>query len=342
MKILYGVQATGNGHISRSRVMAKYFNEAEVDVTYLFSGRPADRLFDMEIFGDYFYRQGLTFVSKDGKVNYPASFIRNNIARFFYDVYSLNLDDYDLVITDFEPVTAWAAKLKGKPVLGIGHQYAFGKDTPVTGENIIAKSVMKYFAPAKSSLGLHWAQFNDNVLPPIIDVNMQSNKDENLILVYLPFEDQKLVTEILNKMPDKKFVQYSSDLADSEQGNVDLRAASYQGFKDDLCRAGGVICNSGFELISECLHLGLPVLTKPMSGQMEQLSNALALDELGLAQVMQSMEPETIANWLDSRKLTIERPMPDVAKAIVDAVLNLKHVPIKQISDSLWRQYQLD
>ena len=33
MKILYGVQATGNGHISRSRVMAHYLAEHNADVT---------------------------------------------------------------------------------------------------------------------------------------------------------------------------------------------------------------------------------------------------------------------------------------------------------------------
>mgnify|MGYP000683759836 CR=1 FL=1 len=53
MKILYGIQATGNGHISRSRVMAKYFAQAGIEVTYLISGREQSELFDMEIFGDY-------------------------------------------------------------------------------------------------------------------------------------------------------------------------------------------------------------------------------------------------------------------------------------------------
>ena len=39
----------------------------------------------------------------------------------------------------------------------------------------------------------------------------------------------------------------------------------------------GVVCNSGFELISECLQLGKTVLTRPVLGQMEQMSNAFAL-----------------------------------------------------------------
>ncbi len=39
MNILYGIQGTGNGHVSRSRVMAKHFAERGANVTYLFSGR---------------------------------------------------------------------------------------------------------------------------------------------------------------------------------------------------------------------------------------------------------------------------------------------------------------
>ena len=53
MRILYGVQATGNGHITRARVMAPALRNAGIEVDYLFSGRPADQLFNMEPFGDY-------------------------------------------------------------------------------------------------------------------------------------------------------------------------------------------------------------------------------------------------------------------------------------------------
>jgi len=112
---------------------------------------------------------------------------------------------------------------KGKQTLGVGHQYAFGQNTPITGENYLAKMVMKYFAPANQSLGLHWAPYNNNVLPPIIDVNMTKSACEKLVLVYLPFEEQSLVTEILNGIADKKFVQYSSGLANSEQDQSEMQ-----------------------------------------------------------------------------------------------------------------------
>jgi UDP:flavonoid glycosyltransferase YjiC (YdhE family) len=39
MKILYGVQGTGNGHITRARAMAAEMHAAGVEVDFVFSGR---------------------------------------------------------------------------------------------------------------------------------------------------------------------------------------------------------------------------------------------------------------------------------------------------------------
>ena len=69
MKILYGVQGTGNGHISRARMMAKHFADRNVEVDYLFSGRPAEQYFDMDCFGRYEIRHGLSFTTVDGRIN---------------------------------------------------------------------------------------------------------------------------------------------------------------------------------------------------------------------------------------------------------------------------------
>ncbi len=38
MKILYGVQGTGNGHIARARAMSKAFESHDVQVDFLFLG----------------------------------------------------------------------------------------------------------------------------------------------------------------------------------------------------------------------------------------------------------------------------------------------------------------
>lgn len=53
MRVLFGVQGTGNGHISRSRTLARALAAQGIEVDYLFSGRARDGYFEMEAFGDY-------------------------------------------------------------------------------------------------------------------------------------------------------------------------------------------------------------------------------------------------------------------------------------------------
>ncbi len=115
MKILYGVQGTGNGHTTRARVMAKAFAKAGVEVDYLFSGRSRDQYFDMQEFGSFQARQGLTFVTERGRVNGLKTLKNAKVCELIKDIRELNLKQYDLVMNDFEPVTAWAAKRQRYP-----------------------------------------------------------------------------------------------------------------------------------------------------------------------------------------------------------------------------------
>ena len=342
MKILYGIQGTGNGHISRGRMMAKSFaSYNDISVDFLFSGREAGKFHDMDIFGNYIVRRGLTFHSENGKVSHLKTIAHNNIFQFFSEVKSLQLDNYDLVITDFEPVTAWAGKLQGKTVIGIGHQYAFDFPVPRAGSNPVANLIMRFFAPAHESIGLHWDRFNSPILPPIIDPSIiktavREERSRKKIVVYLPFETQQNVVALLDEFPEVDFFVYSADLSNEEHGHIHLRKTSFIHFKKDLATADAVICNSGFELISECLHLGLAILSKPMQGQMEQLSNAEALTRLGYARIMDKLEKDKIASWLNQLPCRAPLNYPDVAKALVDWVASGRQESPQTLSDRLW------
>ncbi len=339
MKILYGVQGTGNGHIARARMMAKHFSDRNIDVQFLFSGRAAEKYFDMEPFGNYQLRHGLSFVTVNGKINTLQTLLSAKPLRFIQDVYSLDIDQYDVILTDFEPVTAWAGRLRGKPVVGMGHQYAFGyKDVPQSGVNFQNQLIMKYFAPATYRLGLHWHHFNAPILPPIINPEENLQPDGQHIVVYLPFENQAEVTEGLKTLSGQKFIQYSPDLLDSEDANISLRKTSLHGFKHDLCSARGVVCNAGFELLSECLHMGLPALAKPVSGQSEQLGNAAALKQLDHAEVMMEFDPVTIGKWLSQIPAQQAQDYPDVAEAICEWLLEGSWQNSAGLAESLWQR----
>jgi uncharacterized protein (TIGR00661 family) len=335
MKILYGVQGTGNGHISRARKMAAHLRARNADVTYLVSGRERARLFDMECFGDFEYRTGLTMVQEQGAVLMWPTARQAKPLQFIRDVRALDVSSYDLVISDFEPVTAWAAKLAGKVSMGIGHQYAFGQAIPQCQNNLASDLVMKWFAPVDIPIGLHWHHFDTSILPPIIDTQLQS-RDQRHVLVYLPFEDQSRVTALLQRFPDFRFVQYSPDLQDAEAGNVGLRRTNLHGFRSDLCHAEAVICNAGFELVSECLHIGIPTLVKPVKGQMEQHSNALALQRLGWGSAVDNLTEANLHNWLCGERRTMAMQYPDVAAALAEWVLDGDWDDKTVLWDTLW------
>ena len=337
MKILYGVQGTGQGHISRARAMAAALRQWPVEVTWLFSGRPREALFDMEIFGDFQHRRGLSFTTQAGRMSYRASVYNNNLPQFLREARELDLEGYDLIVSDYEPVVSRAARAQGRRVIGIGHQYAFGPETPKAGASWLQQEIMTRFAPVDVPLGLHWHPYAENVLPPILDLPDLPVERNGHIVVYLPFEDQQAVTAVLRQFPEQSFVQYSAALQDEEAGNVRRRKADVKGFKSHLASCSGVICNSGFELISECLQWRKPVLTKPLDGQMEQHSNALALHELGYASTTAVFDTEAVDQWLHSPHVTADIHFPDVAEALARWLATGCHASPARLSERLWQ-----
>lgn len=340
MKILYGVQGTGNGHISRARVMASHFANKGCEVDYFFSGRAVEQYFAMDQFSlqqPPMYKRGFTFQTKAGKIQQFETIKHNNLWEFYHEVKQLDLSAYDVVINDFEPVSAWAAKMQKVASIGIGHQYAFLHDIPLDGHNVFTHNLMRYFAPVKHAIGLHWHHFNQPILPPIIDTSLKAAPvSERKILVYLPFEDQALLTKILSCLPQAQFYQYGHTLTDLDLGNVHTRKPSLSGFKQDLMQAHGVISNAGFELLSECIHIGLAMLIKPIAGQMEQESNAKALRQLGYASAMTTLDKTTIDQWLNQELTATAKPLPDVADKLTDWVIAGNWQDHKALMKQLW------
>ena len=338
MKILYGVQATGNGHISRARAMEKYLTQAGASVDYLFSGREVSQFFDMQQFGQYQVKRGLTFATENGKVNYWKSFWQASLSELKRDIAQLDLTDYDLVITDFEPISAHAAKRQNKRSIAIGHQYAFLHDIPMEHANLMTQLVFKHFAPAQYQLGLHWHHFNQAILPPIIDdvpenTNIQSNK----VLVYLPFEQQNSVLEMLKPLTDYQFCVYGPGLEKTQLGHIKTHPQALTPFKADLAQCQYVLSNAGFELISESIQLQKTIMVKPLQGQMEQHSNALALEQLQLATRTNQLNSKIVSNWLNLSPEQTKKHFPNVAQAISNWLFQDTPDDIKQLCKQLWQ-----
>ena len=57
MNILYGISATGNGHISRSRILISALKKRGHNITVLFSGRDIKDLFDTKEFEPFIAKE---------------------------------------------------------------------------------------------------------------------------------------------------------------------------------------------------------------------------------------------------------------------------------------------
>jgi uncharacterized protein (TIGR00661 family) len=341
MKIFYGVQGTGNGHITRARVMARELLAAGIDVKFQFTGRPADKFFDMEIFNDYQIREGLTFNTSKGQVSYLKTALDASPIQFIKDISSLDLSGYDLVISDFEPVTAWAARKQKIKVLGIGHQYAFSHQIPRKGSDPIANKVMQYFAPADRGVGLHWHHFGQPILPPIIETpDFPTQILARKIVVYLPFEEPNQVIDLLCPFENFEFHIYSPEVVPSKYAHIHCKPLSRVGFQKDLYDCTGIISNAGFELASESLQLGKKILVKPLHSQMEQISNAAALEELGYGQTMFDLNAKVIEDWLHNPH-AIHVTYPNIAKILVQWLQNGMPEMDKEFIEKVWDTVQV-
>lgn len=323
MKILYGVNGVGNGHITRSRIMAHELAKAGHTVTYLFSGKDKSQYFDMGAFGtDVLFKKGLRFVIEQGKVNTFKTITDNDISTFLRDIDNIDISSYDLVISDFEPITSWAAKLQRKPCIGIGHQYSFDYDIPKENTNVLLNWFMKWYAPVNIGVGLHWHHFDSPIYPPIVEQLVAEPGIDSKILVYLAFEPPEVVLDVLSQFPDYTFYVYGFNTELESSSNIILQPASKDGFLWDLRTCDGIICNAGFELISEALSLGKRILAKPLLGQMEQHSNRLALEQLKYGFTTSQLSYQSINDFLQSTEPPVKRAWPNVAQHIVEWLPN--------------------
>lgn len=318
MKILYGVQGTGNGHITRARVMSQELAAAGIEVDYLFSGRAEADYFDMDCFASKRFRRGLTFELENGSIKYFKTAIKNSLPTFYQEVQNLDLSGYDCVLTDFEPISAWASKNAGKKAIGIGHQYVFAHDVPQQKPSFVSKKIYDYFAPVEQSIALHWHHFNAPILPPIIEQSeIPVKHEQQLVVVYLPLESQRQVQQMLSQITDYRFLIYSPEKTVSQHQHIEFLPLSRDGFQVDLHRCDAVISNAGFELSSEALHLGKRLLVRPLQGQSEQQSNAMALERLKYGCSMQQLDAQKAAHFLHNAP-RVQVQFPNVAKHIVN------------------------
>lgn len=283
MRILYAFQGTGNGHLSRARDVIPLVRQfGEVDI--LVSGTELDLSVPWE--PTYRFR-GISFkYNQSGGLDYFASIRSLKLLRFLQDAYKLDLSKYDLILNDFEPVSAWAAVFKKRSVIGLSHQAAFlSKKTPrPEKKDLVAEFLFRYFAPVSSYRAFHFQQYDTNIYPPVIreEVRKLNPTHSHCVVVYLPAYADDFLVDLFQNFPDFDFIVFSKHAKSSSvNGRVSIEPIHNENYLKALARCHGLITGGGFEAPAEALYLGKRVLCVPIAGQYEQLANSVAAERLG-------------------------------------------------------------
>jgi uncharacterized protein (TIGR00661 family) len=305
MKILYAIQATGNGHISRAMELMPHLKRyGHVDV--FLSGSNSTLQADLPI---KFRSQGLSLqYSCNGKLNFAKTIKSCQLRKAFKEAASLPVKDYDMVINDFEAITSIACNKQSVPMIHFGHQASFVSDATPRPDNksIIGEWILRNYAHSHLNLGLHFKRYDQFILPPVIQRSIweATPSTESHVTVYLPsFCDKELLQlfSVIKNVPFEIFSRHCKETMTFQ--HIKLIPVEKEAFNKSLINSTGIITGAGFETPAEALYLGKKIMAIPIGGQYEQKCNAAALKRLGVKTInaiVPNQFKQEVENWLTS------------------------------------------
>jgi uncharacterized protein (TIGR00661 family) len=327
VKILYAIQGTGNGHIARAEDIIpelKAYGELDLFV----SGAQADLRLKHPV---KYKSKGLSFYfGKQGGVDLVKTFRQNSSKSVYEEVRNFPVEKYDLVINDFEPITAWACKRKEIPCIALSHQSALlsEKCPRPKHSDLVGNWILKNYAPANAHVGFHFSCFDNDIFTPVIRqrVREASISDRGHYTVYLPAYDDKKLVSLLLKIPYTRWHIFSKHAKKPYHvSKVSVYPVNNEDFTASMSSAKGVLCGAGFETPAEALYLGKKLLVVPMKNQYEQHFNAAALKQIGVRVIkkVKKKNLEKIVDWVDNAP-SISQTYGNVAQAAVARAMQLR------------------
>ena len=324
MKILYAVQGTGNGHITRAIEIIPYLQK-KGNLDILVSGTQSDIDLPFEV--KYRFK-GLSFVfGKKGGIDFWKTFLKSNSRKLLKDIKNLKIKEYDLIISDFEPISAWAAIKSKKVCIGLSNQIATLHPLAPCPKNddLLGRLVMQNYAPTKFNYGFHFKSLGDKVFTPIIrkEVRELITTNEGHYVVYLPsYKDDEIIKH-LSKITHIEWHVFSKHSKNAYvRKNVVVSPISTDLFLKLMASSEGILCNAGFGTTSEALFLQKKLMVIPMKKQFEQHCNAAMLAEMGVSVInkLGKKNSNAIVNWVDNATV-VKVDFPDETKNIIDLII---------------------
>ena len=323
MKILYAIQGTGNGHLARATEIVPILQKmGETDV--LVSGIQGDIKLPFQI--DY-QLYGMSFIfGKNGGVSLLKTVIKLRPFRFLIDLIRLPIKKYDLILCDFEPVTAWACKIRGVECLGVSHQNAvLHPNAPEpAAKDWLGEFILNHYAPTNPQYGFHFKSLDEFNFTPVVRPSVRKAiiKNKGHYTVYLPAYSDEEIIEILSPfkaMSWEVFSKHSHQVYRVD--NIHIRPVSLDQFTISFTNCMGILCNAGFETPAEAIFMGKKLCVVPMKNQYEQACNAAFLQSMGIT-VVNDLKSNSgkISAWLNQAD-ALHINYPDETQAVFEKII---------------------
>jgi uncharacterized protein (TIGR00661 family) len=312
-RIVYGVSGEGSGHSSRARVVAAHLEARGHRVTIVSYGRGYENLHDRF---DVFQTEGLHIATRDNEVSKRRT-VMDNLQRLPQGHRKLNAlkkhlfqdDPPAVVLTDFEPMTAYLAHHYDLPLVTIDNQHRLRYMTypcpaELKADQLLTENIIRAMVPRPDVSLVTTFYFGETrndrtfLFPPLLrdEVMALIPAEERHVLVYLTSGFSSFL-DLLRTFKRERFVVYGCG-PDREEDHLLFKTPSREGFLQDLAGCQAVMATAGYTLITEALHLHKPYLALPMRGQFEQEINAFFLEQSGYGRNLRQATPEGIGDFL--------------------------------------------
>lgn len=339
-RFLYALSGDGYGHAVRAHSVAEGLIARGHELAFLTSGKGAaylrqhyrDRVHD--VFGLYtIYIEG---------VARPWPTLLYNARRAIRDLLPSNvavkrlLREFrpDLVITDFEPFSAFWCRALGVSFVSLDNQHllthcAVERPPGHFGDFLNAYATIRmYYGGARRYLITSFipgpVRFQPaTVVDPILrpQVYQQQATRGDFLLAYKGAggenEGMRQALEKFDTMPIRAYGFGPTERC----GSVEFKGIDPEAFLRDMAACAGVISTAGHSLIGECLYLEKPMLLVPIAQQFEQTLNAWHVQRMGLGDSVERISERAILRF--SERLDSFRPaIASQPKARIENVLD--------------------
>lgn len=310
MRIWYGVNGEGMGHAMRSAEIMRWLGSQGHRVQGYAGGRASEYVRSIVPTTTIPH---LHFVIRGGKVQGVRTFLLNLVCvpwiawSFGKRLYEGIVRRPQLIITDFEPLTAWTAFLLRIPLISIDNQHSVTDADSSALPSGIGKWSYQLFTrfmvpfPRKtlifSFLPLAVTTSRATIVAPLVKASITKahvSKGTHF-LVYLNKSDTSLIT-LLQTLSPHSFIVYGLNRTE-QRGNVTLKTFDDASFVRDFASCKGFISNGGMTSLSEALYLAKPVLCIPLAGHHEQIANGHFLVQSGRGMMGEALTPRLLKQF---------------------------------------------